>query len=413
LFLTHAYSGEAQHNYNFYYGKIVDQTSKKPIADVNLSIKGSNIGTVSGIKGEFSFFIDSLSATLIVSHVGYQPKIIILDKTSFSLTIYLEPRIEELEEVEITARKTTAFFKDNFFAVKDYEIDSGKIYLLIYRTRLSNAEIICKDPSGATLARTSAIRFLPNRLFKDCMGYVHVLGNDSGFQIYQQRDSLHLIHPVGLKKFDDVLKDCIASTSETFYFQKVTNKGLSVEYYGINRKTLVRNSLASVNDEKKLKMLRRNSEDIGLLWQTRHPDSREDFVTWNYINKILYRPIHTSLYRMGNYICIFNSPDRQIEFYDMEGNYSYKIGLKVDTIHNGRWSNDILIDEATSLAYTAFLRSGICVIYRIDINTGLLKRILEIIHPFPQKLRIYNSDVFYLYDIPGSPDNKMMFKQGL
>ena len=116
---------------------------------------------------------------------------------------------------------------------------------------------------------------------------------------------------------------------------------------------------------------------------------------------------------MGSYICIFDTPERQIEFYDMEGNYSYKIGLKTDTIHNGRWTNDILIDGATGKMYTTFLRNGTCAIYRIDPNTGLLKRIPDIIHPFPQKLRIFNGDAFYLYDIPGMPDNKMMFRQGL
>ncbi|MEI7982691.1 MAG: carboxypeptidase-like regulatory domain-containing protein [Bacteroidota bacterium] len=413
LFLVIVKGGKAQENYNFYYGKILNQITKKPIPNANLSIKGSNIGTNSGKEGEFSFFIDSIPAMLIVSHVGYQPKNSILDKTSFSLTIYLEPKIEQLAEVEITARKTSAFFKDDCYSVKDFEIDSGRIFLLIYRTRLLNSEIICKNLSGDTLARSRVIRFLPNRLFKDCMGYFHVLGSDSGYQISRKGDSIKLIHPVGLKKFNDVLKDCIASTPEIFYFQKVTNKGLSVEFYGINRKTLIRYTVASVSDEKKLKMLRRNNDDNGLLWQVRLPDSRDDFVTWNYINKILYRPIKTSLFRMGSYICIFDTPERQIEFYDMEGNYSYKIGLKTDTIHNGRWTNDILIDGATGKMYTTFLRNGTCAIYRIDPNTGLLKRIPDIIHPFPQKLRIFNGDAFYLYDIPGMPDNKMMFRQGL
>jgi hypothetical protein len=245
------------------------------------------------------------------------------------------------------------------------------------------------------------------------MGYVHVLSNDSGFQIYRRENILYLIHPVELKKFDDVLKNCVASTPETFYFQNIINKGLSVEYYGINRTTLIRRSLASVSDEKRLKMLRRNQEDLGLLWKTSPPNDRDEFVTWNYVHKILYRPIKTGLYRIGSYISIFDTPERQLEFYDLEGNYSYKIGIKTDTIHNGRWTNEILVDEATEKVYTTYLKNGRCIIYRIDINTGNLRRIFEIIHPFPQKLRIYDGNAYYLYDVPGSYDNKMIFKQGL
>ncbi|MCK9204173.1 MAG: carboxypeptidase-like regulatory domain-containing protein, partial [Bacteroidales bacterium] len=50
----------AQHQYFFYYGKTIDQAGKEPLSNVNLSITGSRIGTVSGKQGDFSFFIDSL-----------------------------------------------------------------------------------------------------------------------------------------------------------------------------------------------------------------------------------------------------------------------------------------------------------------------------------------------------------------
>lgn len=405
--------GFGQDEYRFFYGRVLDSETKRGLEHVNLLVRGGRTGTVTGALGDFSFFTDSIPAMLVVSHLGYESKEMILDETSYSMVIYLTKKTSELPEVEIKANIKEAFFQDTQYAVMDYEIDSGLIYLLIYRIRLLNSELICKNLHGDTIARSAVMRFFPNKLFRDCMGYLHVLGSDSGFQIHRVGEKLNLIHPVALKKFDDVLKDCMLSTTETFYFRKVVHHGLGVEYFGVDRKTLKKNMMARVTDEQRLGMLNREEEDAGLLWKTRHPDSRDDFVRWNFVHKVLYRPIKTAIYKTGDYICIFNTPARQMEFYDMEGNFSYKLALMVDDVVDGRWTTDVLTDEVTSLVYTLFLRNGVSTLYRIDLNTGRLKKIISLVFPYPQKVRVYKGFVYYLYDIPGSPDNKMLYRERL
>ncbi len=402
---------EAQRHYHFYYGKVTEQGTKVAIPNVNLSFAGSRTGTVTDKNGAFSFYIDSLPATLVVSHVGYETKTILLDETSFSLTLYLSRKTNELREVEIKANVQEAFFKDEHYAVLDYELDSNRVYLLIYRQRLSKAELICKNFAGDTVASSIPFYFTPERLFKDCLGILHVLSHDSGFQVFRQGKVLHLIHPVKLKKFDDVLKNCVAAMPDILFFQRVTDHGLGVEYYGVNKKTLLKREIAQIRDEKKTKMLRRNADDAALLGSNMPPNSRDDFANWNYVHKILYRPIKTSLVRIGSYICIFNTPDRQIEFYDSVGNFSYKLTLNIDNLKDGRWSNDILVDETTEIVYTTFLKNGTCNVYTIDLNTGNLRKKLSIFHNFPEKVRVYGESVFYLYNIPGDPDNKMLYRQ--
>jgi hypothetical protein len=397
--------------YHFFYGKVVDQVTKQPLVDVNFSVQGTTEGTATGKNGEFSFFIDSIPANLFISRVGYITKNILLDETSYSLTIYLSPAVTELTEVEIKANANEAFFRDEHYAVLDYEIDSNMVYLLIFRQYLSRSELICKDILGDTVATSAPFNFKPEKLFKDCLGIIHVLSHDSGFQVFRRDNQLHLIHPVRLKKFDDILKNCVAATPEVLYFQKVTDHGLGVEYFGVNRKTLMKNPITRVGDEKKMKMLRRNSLDAQLLGSTMHPDSREDFVTWNYVHKILYRPIKTSLYRIGDYTCIFNTPERQIEFYDGAGAFSYKLALKTDQVNDGRWTSDFLTDEITGKVYTFFIQNGTCNVYEINVNNGMLKKRASLFHLYPRKLKIYNDWVYYLYDVAGDPDNKMLFRQ--
>jgi hypothetical protein len=401
----------AQVKYNFFYGKVFESGTKTGMGGVNLSIEGSQIGTVTDKSGEFSFFIDTIPATLIVSHMGFESKVVLLDGTSFSLMLYLSRKATELMEVEIKASVHEAFFRDDHYSVLDYEIDSNMIYLLIFRQYLSKSELICKDLKGDTVATSGTFTFKPEKLFKDCLGTLHVLSHDSGFQVFRRNNQLNLIHPVRLKKFDDVLKNCVAATTDVLYFQKVTDHGQGVEYFGVNRNTLQKNSITQARDEKKMKMLRRNAKDAQLLGNKMHPDSREDFVTWNYVHKILYRPIKTSLYLIGDYTCIFNTPEQQMEFYDGTGNFSYKLALKTDNVKDGRWTSDILTDGITGKVYTLFMQNGTCRIYEINVNDGMLKRRVSLFHLYPQKLKIYDDWVYYLYDVAGDPDNKMLFRQ--
>jgi hypothetical protein len=403
----------AQKQFNFFYGKVFEQGTKSGIPNVNLSIEGSRHGTVTDKTGAFSFFTDSLPATLIVSYMGFETKTILLDATSFSLTLYLSRKATELQEIEIKANVHEAFFKDDHYAVLDYEIDSNMVYLLIFRQYLSKAELICKSIYGDTVATSTPFYFKPARLFKDCLGVLHVLSHDSGFQVFRQEKQLHLIHPVNLKKFEDVLKNCVAATPEILFFQKTTDHGLGVEYFGVNRKTFLKNPITRIGDEKKMKMLRRNSKDAELLESTTHPDSRDDFVTWNFIHKILYRPIKTSLYRVGDYTCISNTPERQMEFYDIAGNFSYKLALKTDQVKDGVWTSDVLIDERSGKVFTTFVFNGRYSLYEIDLNSGMLKKRLTLFHYYPEKVRIYNYFVYYLYDAPGDPDNKRLYRQKL
>jgi hypothetical protein len=52
-------------------------------------------------------------------------------------------------------------------------------------------------------------------------------------------------------------------------------------------------------------------------------------------------------------------------------------------------------------------------LYRIDMNSGDLHRILAIQHPFPEKIKVYNDQLYYLYNVMGDPDNKTLYRQNL
>ena len=78
----------------------------EPVMFANIAIKGSFDGTSSNAKGEYSFITSEKGEQIImVSCIGYQTieKLIILDKPTFKVDFIIEPAINEIGTVYITA----------------------------------------------------------------------------------------------------------------------------------------------------------------------------------------------------------------------------------------------------------------------------------------------------------------------
>ncbi|MDP3453437.1 MAG: carboxypeptidase-like regulatory domain-containing protein, partial [Bacteroidales bacterium] len=87
-------------------GVVKDKQSQKSLEYANLSVTGTNIGTITNTNGEFSIKIkDSLKAkTIEISHIGYTTsRISVNGENMDKLTIYLTPQPSLLDEITIRA----------------------------------------------------------------------------------------------------------------------------------------------------------------------------------------------------------------------------------------------------------------------------------------------------------------------
>ncbi len=406
-------SADAQQRFHFYYGKVIDQVSGKAIPDANIAFKGSKKGTSTDSKGDFSFYMDVIPIIMVVSHLGYETKKVYLDKTSFSLVVYLQPASVLLNEVVVTGKsEVEPVFREEHFNVLDFKVDTMNIYVLVSDNRNYQEKVICLNLSGDTMAVSEDLDVSPSGLFRDCLGNLHALTDDSAYQVFGESHRLSLIYPVSRRKFREVLENCVLATPKDLYFKKPDRTGQSVSYARIDRKTSEKQMLTTIEDSLKNKMLRRNSRDLELLLRSEIPSSRQDFVDWSYVHKVLYKPMSTYLCKIGDFICVVNASDMTIEFYNMDGNYASKLFLQIrETGGEGSWTKEIYIDESDEKVYTSFLKNGFSSIYRIDLNTGELKRKTRLFHPFPEKTQIERGYVFYLYHSAGSGENRSLYRE--
>lgn len=90
-------------------GRIIDATTQQPIPFANISVKESLYGTISDIDGFFFISIKKIPVQLQISFVGYETKILTIDKiTEKTLQISLYPQTYVLPELTIKAGENPA-----------------------------------------------------------------------------------------------------------------------------------------------------------------------------------------------------------------------------------------------------------------------------------------------------------------
>ncbi len=94
--------------YNEYKGDVLDKDSKKPLVFATLTVKGTNISTVTNSEGEFALKVPKNIADAIVdvSFLGYKPRTIPLKEfKGKNSKIFMEVSVTVLSEVNISIPK--------------------------------------------------------------------------------------------------------------------------------------------------------------------------------------------------------------------------------------------------------------------------------------------------------------------
>ena len=90
-------------------GKVTDSQTNEPLTGVSVLVKGSTIGTISDVNGDYSLSVPDANKTLSFSFIGYIPKEVVVGNQR-EINIVLETDVLRLEEVVVigygTAKKS-------------------------------------------------------------------------------------------------------------------------------------------------------------------------------------------------------------------------------------------------------------------------------------------------------------------
>lgn len=117
-------------------GIVKDKQSKKKLEYVNISVPGTNVGTITNNDGEFSIKVrNTLHAQQVeVSHIGYLNSLIPVNgKDIYQYTVLLEPNVNSLSEVIVRANDARLIVEEAIDKVAKNYSPSGSQLTGFYR----------------------------------------------------------------------------------------------------------------------------------------------------------------------------------------------------------------------------------------------------------------------------------------
>ena len=425
-------------------GAVYDNKTGEPLENVNIYFQDSKTGTITNDLGGFSIYTKKLPAVLVVSHIAYETKNISIKSIPLiDMEIRLEPKTSILQGVVVTSEKIDTVFMDDEYAVLDYEIMENGILMLIFRYNLLHSELLFTDFSGTEMAKLKLLPAKPLKLYKDCLGSIHIISKQKAFQVHFMGNRILLYDGVDVGKFHALMDDCKFEIKNKLYFAQKGFMGLGQVFYYINTEDNQKHTLCTVFDEDKLDFFYQNPENLSLfgypltdnggLLGNSYDSSDIDPVRRMFeeaqFRKLTYlSPVYIPIFGLGDSVILFNHPKSQIEVYALHDSLMAQIPISYHQDNNtnkgliplgsfkreGKWLKEVYVDKLRKRAYTLFMKSnGNKEVKEINLETGKVSTAIVIPFPYVKKISVQNGFVYFIYKGLGGNQRNKLFRQRL
>jgi hypothetical protein len=394
----------------FLSGRVLDAGTKMSLKNVSISINGTLSGTLSDSTGAFDLQASGTGIILNFSMLGYEKKTVnVKAGTKEPLTIELVPKASQLAEISISATAIETVSKSKRYHVLDYDFYKDNILMITY-VDLNKAKLVLITTDSDTLGYKK-IPYEPNRLFKDCMGNLHVVCKDSIYQAFYNGSTLTLLPAKSIRDFENILLPCVAQDSSNFYlearsgahmitdFKSSKSNNYIVTYTGVNKKSRQRFDLATIADEKTINQQAeedaRQDQKIAMAMEFRpNTPVTPKWIDNTFLETIVFTEVYTPLYHIKNAIYIFDYVNHTIKCYDKLNQLTKTVPIDFHkTLH---FSKSMQVDPITSKAFAIFESNGISELKEIDPNTGLVNASCKIPFVFTSNIKVYDNYIYFI-----------------
>jgi len=418
-------------------GKITDE-QKKPIGNVYILDVKTRKTVITDKNGTFIIIIPKNATTLKISHIGYKPYRLdiskkYLKKDTISFNIILEAEVYTIQPVEVYSERVN-FAYDNYKAnIYDYEFTGDNILLYLFENQTKKLRIV--DNSDSILSDFKIPVDFEN-FYKDCFGNIHLISEDSAYQIYIDT-ALYLIDKTSIDTFNTNLKPCILSINEDLIFQKYQYYNQYLTYFMINKTNKNKKILTVIHDNKGEALFNMYYKSVMeyKLFSSNGPPEMQDISfsdvmdsnnaydamtnindlkvrTW-FFEKIITTPIYAPLFLISDTLFLFDHLNNFLLIYNIKGELITKHEISYNK--QDGWAKELIMDYDNERIFAKFCTStGLTSLKQLDIHTGkIIKEYNLEVHRYPRNIKIKGNFVYYISENPKDFSLDYLYKQPL
>lgn len=405
----------------FLSGIILDAGTKMPLKNVSISINGTLSGTLSDSNGAFELQAPGATVTLNFSMLGYEKKTLNVKAGSKErLTVELVPKVNQLSEVSINASGIETVSKGKRYNVLDYDFYGDDILMITY-VDLEKSKLVLLSQQKDTLG-IRKISGEPNRLFRDCLGNLHVVCTDSIYQAFYNGNVLSLLPAKSIRDFEKILLPCVAQDSAGFYLVEKYGGGqmidvgmgapvrandLALSYVCIDKKKGERKRFVMIADEHKMIM----SQDEVAFEARKEEAGLKTFGDRLFAEKFLFTEIYAPLFNIKDNIYIFDYVNGNIIRFDKA---LQLIGEVPVSYHKAlSFQDDMEVDAVSGKTFALFESGGVSELKEINLQTGAIRKSYQIPFPFTTHLKVHDGYVYFIRREKGDDGTRYLLRMRL
>lgn len=352
-----------------FQGIVLDATTKVGIPLVHIENLGTGAGTITNDNGKFSLPLTGFPARIVFHHVAYfSDTLAITDRKDFNryyakneTLFFLRTNVFLIGEVSVSAG-ATKLFDEEPYAIVDYQFLKHRIIAIGYRNYNEfKKEVLVADLNGKVIYSKPSQEV--RELYKDCLGDIYLVDQDSAHQITIIGDSLVKKSSCEIGFFNDYVRAIeLVLDSGTIYSQTSEEKQF-IKYYMIRNHKKEPEFLYQVGNEQK-------EWNFGVMNKIISQELRrtiqESFIAidelraiyhrvFNYeLDKMTqYKPVYSVLHEFGDNLLLFDFANYTIVRFTKEGKQDGITPMRI--IFNNDWEQRMYHDPSNGRLYLGFL----------------------------------------------------------
>ena len=414
---------------------IVSDSTGKVLKDVAIYNSKQNLIGITNNFGKTTI-LAHIGDAIVFSHVSYEQKTMkvsednIFDKTENEcfMLVDLTPKMNLLPEAEIVENVPHLAYSNKQIWVSDYKVNNAGMYLILDNN--SEHSLIFLSHEQDTLARAK-INKKYDYLYEDAFGNIHLLSKDTAYQTYFDGEKLNLLYPVDIQTFKQKLMPVQVITDSLLVLQRYASMWQEILYISVNRNNKETKVLADcygptrewgrtyyrdmVKDgvidavQKENPLFPNIMEMLGIEQTNTFGDDaiENTYVDFESSQRARYRlqPIFSPITFFNDTIYVFDlDKDKLLKFTQSgtpvsETDISFhRTTYRKDSRIGNTWDRNIIIDKALGKCYAQFSKDGHVTLKEIDLQTGTIKKTIELTHHvYPENIQIHNGIVYYKF----------------
>lgn len=419
-------------------GKVIDAMTENAIPSVGVYDGQGHLLGVADKDGCFKINVKQ-KTLLNFSHVSYEILSTELnindiepnDDGTYWILATMKKKVRILPEAVVVENAPELAYSNEEVWVVDYKVNDSGIFLITNNGVKSM--LLHLSHSQDTISKRK-IRTDFSELYEDGFGNVHLVGNDSTYQVFCDGETLHLLYGNSRKTFDEVLKPVVAVTDSVIVMENRLWHNQQIVYVAVNRNNSRRKVIGDISgetlemakhwndgDRKVLSLPQENSQQLFYNNSNDNVNNhlpQADFIdVQNRMNertvfdddlqaRLMLRPIYAPVYCIENILYIFDFLNDYLYKYNQIGDFigneaivfHKKTGYAKKLVGNNPWDNNIIVDNATDKCYAQFINDTRITLKEVDLKSGDTKGSYTLYaHYFPQNIQVYNGFVYYLF----------------